>query len=135
MTNSRDHTFHFKTPNDDENEPFDLTLGDGGDKVTCQPSIDGLALLEFAAISSRNYTSGQRAAAILNFLRKAIMPSSWNRFEDFVQKYQVDIDGLGDICSYLSEVYTTYPTPSAEPSSAGQTTDGASSAEDSSGRG
>lgn len=119
---------------DAESQPFPLEIN--GDEVMCVPHVDGLQLLTFLSFMRDPATPmGRRAGAMVDWLRKCIVPEDWPKFEALCAKYNLDIESLGEISGYLSEVYTERPTQSAGSSSAGQTTTGSSSEESSSSEG
>lgn len=130
MTDSRFHAFSFPVregSGDEPPKPFELEIN--GDTVACVPEMDGLKLLRLTAVMrSRSFGAGERAQAMVEFLEYAVVTDEWPKFEKIVEKNNLDIEDLGDIVGYLSNVYSDRPTRSSEPSSAGATTTGSTSA-------
>lgn len=96
----------------DKPEPVEFELN--GETIGCQPEIQGMDLLMFvAAIDQDNPAAG--AKAVLDFLRKAILPEDWDRFVKTANAPQSGVgpEALSEISGYLSEVYTKRPTPSS----------------------
>lgn len=130
MTDSRFHAFNFpvrEASTTEEPEPFEIEIN--GDRVACVPEMDGLKLLRLTAVMrSRSFGAGERAQAMVEFLEHAVAEGEWSKFEKIVEKNNLDIEDLGDVIGYLSNAYSDRPTRSPEPSSAGATTTGSTSA-------
>jgi hypothetical protein len=120
--------FLFEAP--DATEPVNLEIN--GETIRCVPTLDGLRLLIFTSIMYGNFGVGVRSKEMVSFLEDCVLPEDWDNFQGLVKKYSIDIEGLGDITTFLSDVYAERPTGSAQPSSAGQQTTGPSSEESSS---
>lgn len=108
--------FLFKAP--EAAEPIELEIND--EKVRCVDSIDGLRMLLFTSIIYGQFGIGVRAKEIYDFLKDCILPEEWERFQGIVAKYQIDIEGLGDMAMYLADTYSDLPTGPAQTSSSGQ---------------
>lgn len=119
---NRSKAFSF-TPEEVEEFPLEIN----GETVTCVGDIDGIVLLDYTASMRPEVPVARRAHSMMQFLQECIVPSDWDRFRELVRKNRLDVENVAEISGYLSAVYSTRPTKSAEPSSTGQTTTGSSS--------
>lgn len=116
----RRKAFSFEVP---ATEEFPLEIN--GDDITCVADVDGLKLLEFtSAIRDPNSGVGTRANAMMKWLKTCVVESEWGKFEKVIAKNKIDIEGLGEICGILADIYSERPTASAESSTTGRTTTG-----------
>lgn len=132
QTRARHRAFSFQRGTTDDTAPEELgpptfDIGNQTD-IRCVDSMDGFRLLVFTGMMGRGVSATARAQAMTEFIEDAIVPEDFERFLQGCKEGGVDIEGVGEICGWLSDVYAERPTKSAEPSSAGQTSTGSSSA-------
>jgi hypothetical protein len=106
------------------NKTSSITLELGPHKFKCKPEIDGITLLEFAALAGKMDTgddeeaaanispadSAEAAGAILQLLRVCII--DFDGFSAVIKEHSVDIELLGEMAAKLVEQYTDRPTQS-----------------------
>lgn len=101
-----------------------LTFSLAGQDFTARPKLPGWLLLKFVARTTSD-KRGADAGALFDFFRDVLQPESLERFETLVtgDEYDVEMETLGDISSWLIQEYTERPTqpPSSSMNGAGTT--------------
>ena len=99
-------------------EPVSFTLH--GESFECRQALQGKIILDLVARSSSENAS-DAAKVIDDFFSSVLLPESLTRFNNLLKDPDkiVDVETLGEISSWLVEVYTSRPTVGPEVSSIG----------------
>lgn len=103
------------------NEPVEFELN--GVVIHCAKNVSGMTMLQFATVAgNENSEDGAAVAvAIMDLLKKIILPTSWPAFYEVASDPNagVGIEELGQIVGWLAEAYSERPTQPSSPSSNG----------------
>jgi hypothetical protein len=88
-------------------------------RFDCHRAIQGAVLLEFARYADEE---GGGAKALYDFLKGSMSESEYERLQAVLRDPEViiDIEVIGEIVSWLVEVYSSRPTSPPEDSSTGE---------------
>lgn len=96
----------FKSNSEGKKEPIEFEID--GETFKAKPKVSGITLMELVRDAGEGGSAS--VGAILRYLRKAMPKDEYERFEEFVEENDVDIEMINDIISYLIEVQTDRPT-------------------------
>lgn len=96
----------FKSNSSVEKEPVIFTIDETD--FEAKPSVSGLTLMELVRDAGEGGSVSM--GAILRYLRKAMSKSEYERFEEYVEEHDVDVELVNEIISYLIEAQTDRPT-------------------------
>ena len=98
-----------------EKEPVTFMLH--GESFDCRPELQGKVLLDLVA-QSNGADPAAAAQVITDFFQSVLMPDSHERFSALLKDPDkiVSVETLGNISSWLTEVYTSRPSEGPEAS-------------------
>jgi len=101
-----------------EKEPVTFMIY--GETFNCRPELQGKVLLDLVARSSGD-DPADAAKTISDFFKNVLVEESYSRFDSLLTDPDkiVSVETLGQISSWLVEVYTARPTEGLEVSSTG----------------
>ena len=101
-----------------EKEPVTFMIY--GETFNCRPELQGKVLLDLVARSSGD-DPADAAKTISDFFKNVLVEESYLRFDSLLTDPDkiVSVETLGQISSWLVEVYTARPTEGLEVSSTG----------------
>lgn len=103
------------------NEPVEFVLN--GVIIHCAKNVSGMTMLQFATVAGNEEVQDGSvvATAIMDLLKKIILPASWPAFIEVASDPNagVGVEELGEIVGWLAEAYSDRPTQPSSPSSSG----------------
>lgn len=103
------------------NEPVEFILN--GVVIHCAKNVSGMTMLQFATVAGNEEVQDGAAVAtaIMDLLKKIVLPSSWPAFVAVASDPEsgVGVEELGEIVGWLAEAYSDRPTQPSSQSSIG----------------
>lgn len=96
----------FKSNSGGKKEPIEFEID--GETFQAKPKVSGITLMELVRDAGEGGSAS--VGAILRYLRKAMPKAEYERFEEYVEENDVDIEMINDIISFLIEEQTDRPT-------------------------